>query len=199
MGFPASGKQRCHGGSAYWYIVFGAGASQTLTIKGHMGGKLGGIQLSGFGELKYYLVQGASEWVRTKQTHTAEGPATIPFTLEGTTILTYEPGGKCNAHVSIETTSLNEPTTTLFKHKKNHWDMSNRVDVLTITTVQDVGGGSGCVVPTTLSCSDINAGGGATVYCTATVQNGGLGCATGSAEANACDVMVGDYAVNNAC
>jgi len=199
MGFPASGKHRCHGGNAYWYIVLGEGASQTLTIKGHMGGKLGGVQLSGFGTLKYYLVQGASEWVRTAQTHTSEGPATIPFTLAGTTILMYEPGGKCNAHVSMETTALIEPTTTLFRHKKQHWDMTNRVDNLTITTVQDVGGGSDCVIPTNLSCSLINAGGGATSYCTATVQNGGLGCVPASAAANACDDAVATYAFDQSC
>ena len=199
MAHAASGQHHCITSNAAFYIALGDGTSVTLSLHGKINGILAGVPVFGFGELEYTYVEGASEWVRSEMSGSANGPVSLPITLATSHNIIYDPTGKCQAKVSIETTSATAPTTTLFKHKKDVWKMKNRVDILTITVVQDIGTNDSCVIPTNLSCSNINAGGGATVYCTATVQNGGLGCVPASAAANACDDAVGTYAIDNAC
>lgn len=201
MGHAASGKHHCITSQAAFYIALGSGTSITLSLHGKINGILAGVPVQGFGELEYTYVVGASAWVRSEMTGSAIGPVSLPITLATSHNIIYDPTGKCQAKVSLETTSLTAPTTTLFKHKKDVWKMKNRVGVLTITVVQDIGTSDTCVVPTTLSCAAINAGGGADGYCSTAVGSGGLGCVAGSDAELACTAAVNNffYDANNPC
>lgn len=201
MAHAASGKHHCITSNAAFYIALGDGTSVTLSLHGKINGILAGVPVQGFGELEYTYVEGASEWVRSEMTGSANGPVSLPITLATSHNIIYDPTGKCQAKVSMETNSLTAPTTTLFKHKKDVWKMKNRVDVLTITVVQDLGTSDTCVIPTNLSCGVISAGGGADNYCSTAVVSGGLGCTPGSPSEIACTEAVNNffYDANNPC
>lgn len=145
--FPASGKHRCISGEKSFVIQLGTGTSVTMSLHGKMNGLLAGNPVSGFGSLEYTYVQGASQWVRTEIGGSAIGPASIPVTLANNIALVYDPTGRCNAKVSIETDSDVAPESVgfKFKNKKQVWKMKGRTELLTITVVQSIGSNT-CVL-----------------------------------------------------
>lgn len=169
MGHSASGKHKCLTSDNLFVVDLGAGTNIKVAFNGKIGGAFGGHQLSGVGELEYTYAQGASEWVRTNQEQTAQGPATIPVTLAATMRIDYAPAGKCNSKVSIEVSGDVVDTVGFkFKHKKDVWKMKGRTHILTINILQNVG-----VVPCDFTaaidsatfCADYEAAGDATTYC----------------------------------
>lgn len=140
--FPSSGKHKCHTTNKNFSAVLGSGAAVTVSINGKMNGILGGFSITGFGNLEYTYVQGATEWVRTDMAGSAQGPASIPVgsPAPGLMDLVYDPAGKCSAKVAIEVSGDADTSATgfKFKHKKDVWKMKGRTDVLTITITQNV-------------------------------------------------------------
>jgi hypothetical protein len=142
MAHAASGKTKSQTSEKNFFVDLGTSTSIKISLHGKMQGILAGQPISGYGDLEYTYAQGASEWVRTDIGGSASGPATLPITLAPSHSIVYDPTGRCNAKVSIETTGTAEVETPGFKykHKKDAWKMKGRTDTLTISVTQNVAG-----------------------------------------------------------
>jgi hypothetical protein len=169
MAHSAAGKHKCLTSENLFVADLGTGTNIKVSFNGKIGGTFGGHQLSGVGELEYTYAQGASEWVRTNQEQTAQGPATIPVTLGDLINIAYAPAGKCNSKVSIEVSGDVVDTVGFkFKHKKDVWKMKGRTALLTITVLQNTGVRPcdySAAIDSVTFCADYEAAGSGASYC----------------------------------
>lgn len=178
MGYAASGKCKKSTSDKNFFVGLGAGTSVKLSFHGKMQGILAGQLISGYGDLEYTYAQGANEWVRTDIGGSAQGPLTLPITLGQVHSIVYDPTGRCNAKVSIETTGLAEVETPGFKYKhhKDAWKMKGRTDTLTIHVSQDAVGPA-CEPDTILAAAGYTSTWTADQCNAFAAQGGGLGLA----------------------